>query len=150
MLASGIAYREGIVPNRYVGRTFIKPTQHERQSAVRLKLNVIREIVAGKKLVVVDSGVLTDGFDGGRCFTGDAGAGFGIGVACTSESWSWSGARLRRMPGLIRFGSWSGCAPRQSVTPTLAWNIDSISAPVAGRCCSRLIISLSVSFGRTT
>lgn len=56
--ASGIPYREGIVPNRYVGRTFIKPTQAERAAAVRLKLNVIREIVAGRKIVVVDDSIV--------------------------------------------------------------------------------------------
>lgn len=56
--ASGIPYREGIVPNRYVGRTFIKPTQDERNAAVRLKLNVIGEIVRGKKLIVVDDSVV--------------------------------------------------------------------------------------------
>ncbi len=56
--ASGIPYREGIVPNRYVGRTFIKPTQNERRAAVRLKLNVIAEIVRGKKLIVVDDSIV--------------------------------------------------------------------------------------------
>lgn len=56
--ASGIPYREGIVPNRYVGRTFIKPTQRERDTAVQLKHNVIREIVEGKRLVVVDDSIV--------------------------------------------------------------------------------------------
>ena len=56
--ASGIPYREGIVPNRYVGRTFIKPTQAERSAAVRLKLNVVREIVDGKKIIVVDDSIV--------------------------------------------------------------------------------------------
>ncbi len=55
---SGIPYREGIVPNRYVGRTFIKPTQTERNAAVRLKLNVVREIVAGHRLIVVDDSIV--------------------------------------------------------------------------------------------
>jgi amidophosphoribosyltransferase len=56
--ASGIPYREGIVPNRYVGRTFIKPTQTERAMAVRLKLNVIPDIVAGRRIVVVDDSIV--------------------------------------------------------------------------------------------
>lgn len=56
--ASGITYREGIVPNRYVGRTFIKPTQQQRVSAVRLKLNVVRELVDGKRLVIVDDSIV--------------------------------------------------------------------------------------------
>jgi amidophosphoribosyltransferase len=56
--ASGLAYREGIVPNRYVGRTFIKPTQDQRIAAVRLKLNVIGEIVKGRRIVVVDDSIV--------------------------------------------------------------------------------------------
>lgn len=56
--ASGIQYREGIVPNRYVGRTFIKPTQDQRNAAVRLKLNVIGDIVRGKKVIVVDDSIV--------------------------------------------------------------------------------------------
>ena len=56
--ASGIPYREGIVPNRYVGRTFIKPTQGERHAAVRLKLNVIRELVEDRVVVVVDDSIV--------------------------------------------------------------------------------------------
>lgn len=55
---SGIPYREGIVPNRYVGRTFIKPTQEERAAAVRLKLNVVSEIVRGKKVIIVDDSIV--------------------------------------------------------------------------------------------
>lgn len=56
--ASGIPYREGIVPNRYVGRTFIKPTQDQRNAAVKLKLNVIAEIVRGKRVIVVDDSIV--------------------------------------------------------------------------------------------
>lgn len=56
--ASGIAYREAIVPNRYVGRTFIKPSQEQRQSAVRLKLNIISELVKGRRLIVVDDSIV--------------------------------------------------------------------------------------------
>lgn len=56
--ASGIPYREAIVPNRYVGRTFIKPTPEARRAAVRLKLNVISEMVRGRRLVVVDDSIV--------------------------------------------------------------------------------------------
>lgn len=56
--ACGLPYREGIVPNRYVGRTFIKPTQTERNAAVRLKLNVIAEIVRGRRVIVVDDSIV--------------------------------------------------------------------------------------------
>jgi len=56
--ASGVPYREGIVPNRYVGRTFIKPTQGERDAAVRLKLNVIEGIVRDQRVVVVDDSIV--------------------------------------------------------------------------------------------
>lgn len=55
---SGIPYREAIVPNRYVGRTFIKPSQEQRSAAVRLKLNVIEELVRGKRLVIVDDSIV--------------------------------------------------------------------------------------------
>ncbi|QOJ01720.1 MAG: amidophosphoribosyltransferase [Phycisphaeraceae bacterium] len=56
--ASGIPYREGIVPNRYVGRTFIKPTHTERVAAVRLKLNVVEDIVRDRRIVVVDDSIV--------------------------------------------------------------------------------------------
>ena len=56
--ASGIPYREGIVPNRYVGRTFIKPTQDERQRAVSLKLSVVGELIKDKTLIVVDDSIV--------------------------------------------------------------------------------------------
>jgi amidophosphoribosyltransferase len=56
--ASSLMYREAIVPNRYVGRTFIKPTQDERQNAVRLKLNIISELVRAKRIVIVDDSVV--------------------------------------------------------------------------------------------
>jgi amidophosphoribosyltransferase len=56
--ASGIPYREAIVPNRYVGRTFIKPTQKDRVAAVRLKLNIIEELVRGRRLVIVDDSIV--------------------------------------------------------------------------------------------
>ncbi len=57
-IESGIPYREGIVPNRYVGRTFIKPTQEERAAAVRLKLNVISEVVRDQRLIIVDDSIV--------------------------------------------------------------------------------------------
>jgi amidophosphoribosyltransferase len=56
--ASGLPYREGIIPNRYVGRTFIKPTGEERAIAVRLKLNIISEVVKGQRVVVVDDSIV--------------------------------------------------------------------------------------------
>jgi amidophosphoribosyltransferase len=55
---SGIAYREAIVPNRYVGRSFIKPSQEARSAAVRLKLNIIDQLVRGKRLVIVDDSIV--------------------------------------------------------------------------------------------
>jgi len=56
--ASGIQLREAIVPNRYVGRTFIRPTPQQRQAAVRLKLNVISQIVKDKRLIIVDDSIV--------------------------------------------------------------------------------------------
>lgn len=56
--ASGIPYQEGIVPNRYIGRTFIQPTQSQRDKAVQLKHNPIKEVIAGKRLIVVDDSIV--------------------------------------------------------------------------------------------
>ena len=55
---SGIPFEEGIVPNRFVGRTFILPDQAARDRAVSLKLNIITELVRGKRLIVVDDSVV--------------------------------------------------------------------------------------------
>ena len=54
----GIPYGDGVVKNRYVGRTFIAPTQKQRGQAVRMKLNPIRENIEGKKLVVIDDSIV--------------------------------------------------------------------------------------------
>ncbi|MEX2212888.1 MAG: amidophosphoribosyltransferase [Phycisphaeraceae bacterium] len=56
--SSGIPFREGIVPNRYVGRTFIQPTEKQRKAAVQLKLNVVGEVVKGKRIIVVDDSIV--------------------------------------------------------------------------------------------
>ncbi len=55
---SGIPYGQGLIKNRYIGRTFIAPDQQSRVDAVRRKLNPLRENVAGKRLVVVDDSVV--------------------------------------------------------------------------------------------
>ena len=55
--ASGIPYGQGLVKNAYVGRTFIQPTQTLRQLGIRLKLNPVREVIEGKRLVVVDDSI---------------------------------------------------------------------------------------------
>jgi amidophosphoribosyltransferase len=56
--ASGIPYGLGLVKNSYVGRTFIQPSQTIRQLGIRLKLNPLREIIRGKRLVVVDDSIV--------------------------------------------------------------------------------------------
>jgi amidophosphoribosyltransferase len=56
--ASGIPYREGMVKNRYAGRTFIQPSQSMRQRGVNMKLSPLREVVRGKRLVVVDDSIV--------------------------------------------------------------------------------------------
>ena len=56
--ASGIPYREGLVRNRYTGRTFIQPSQTMRQRGVTIKLNPLREVVRGKRLAVVDDSIV--------------------------------------------------------------------------------------------
>lgn len=55
---SGIQYGVGFVKNRYVSRTFIQPTQNERENAVRIKLNVIESTVRGKRVVLIDDSIV--------------------------------------------------------------------------------------------
>ncbi len=56
--ASGIPYCEGLLKNRYVGRTFIEPDQRLRDLGVKLKFNPLSEIIAGKRLVVIDDSIV--------------------------------------------------------------------------------------------
>jgi amidophosphoribosyltransferase len=55
---SGIPYGQGLVKNSYVGRTFIQPSQTIRQLGIRLKLNPLRDVIAGQRLVVVDDSIV--------------------------------------------------------------------------------------------
>ena len=56
--ASGIPYGNGLVKNAYVGRTFIQPSQTIRQLGIRLKLNPIRDVIEGKRIIVVDDSIV--------------------------------------------------------------------------------------------
>ena len=56
--ASGIPFAQGIIKNAYIGRTFIQPSQTIRQLGIRLKLNPLREVIHGKRLVVVDDSIV--------------------------------------------------------------------------------------------
>jgi amidophosphoribosyltransferase len=56
--ASGIPYGQGLVKNSYVGRTFIQPSQTIRQRGIRLKLNPLRDVIAGQRVVVVDDSIV--------------------------------------------------------------------------------------------
>jgi amidophosphoribosyltransferase len=56
--AAGLPYAEGLVKNRYVGRTFIQPSQTLRQLGIRLKLNPLRSVIDGQRLVVVDDSIV--------------------------------------------------------------------------------------------
>ncbi len=56
--ASGIPFGQGLTKNAYVGRTFIQPSQTLRQLGIRLKLNPLREVIRGKRLVVVDDSIV--------------------------------------------------------------------------------------------
>jgi amidophosphoribosyltransferase len=56
--ASGIPFREGLVRNRYTGRTFIQPSQTLRHRGVTMKLNPLREVVRGRRLTVVDDSIV--------------------------------------------------------------------------------------------
>ena len=55
---SGIPYEKGFVKNSYVGRTFIKPSQEQRQQAVKIKLNPISSVVNGKRVVIIDDSIV--------------------------------------------------------------------------------------------
>lgn len=55
---SGIPYGQGLVKNAYVGRTFIQPSQTIRQLGIRLKLNPLKDVIKGKRLVVVDDSIV--------------------------------------------------------------------------------------------
>lgn len=55
---SGIPFGQGLVKNAYVGRTFIQPTQAMRQMGIRLKLNPLRSVIEGKRLIVVDDSIV--------------------------------------------------------------------------------------------
>ena len=56
--ASGIPYREGLIKNRYVHRSFIQPVNEQRKATISEKLNPIKEIVEGKKVVLVDDSIV--------------------------------------------------------------------------------------------
>ncbi|MTI46722.1 amidophosphoribosyltransferase [Sporosalibacterium faouarense] len=56
--ASGIPYSEGLIKNKYIGRTFIQPNQELREQGVRLKLNVLESNVRGKKVILVDDSIV--------------------------------------------------------------------------------------------
>lgn len=57
-MESGIPYGTAFVKNSYVGRTFIKPKQSTRESSVKIKLNVLREAVAGKRVIMIDDSIV--------------------------------------------------------------------------------------------
>ncbi len=55
---SGITYQEGLIKNRYVGRTFIQPTQHMREQGIKMKLNPLKDVLEGKKIIIVDDSIV--------------------------------------------------------------------------------------------
>ena len=57
-LESGIPYTEGLIKNRYIGRTFIQPHQHLRERGIGLKFNPLPEVLSGKRVVVVDDSIV--------------------------------------------------------------------------------------------
>lgn len=65
---SGIPYEIGLIKNRYVGRTFIQPSQELRARGVKLKLNAVRKIVEGKRVVMIDDSIVR-GTTSGRIVT---------------------------------------------------------------------------------
>jgi hypothetical protein len=57
-MASGIPFNYGLIKNRYMGRTFIKPDQKQRELAVRMKLNVVKSVVKDRRIVMVDDSIV--------------------------------------------------------------------------------------------
>lgn len=55
---SGIPFAEGLIKNRYVGRTFIQPTQHMREIGIRMKLNPLKDVLTGKRVIIVDDSIV--------------------------------------------------------------------------------------------
>lgn len=55
---SGIPYGMGLIKNKYIGRTFISPEQHERLDQVRIKLSPVRNVIAGKRVVLIDDSIV--------------------------------------------------------------------------------------------
>ncbi len=55
---SGIPYGIGFIKNKYIGRSFIQPTQGQREDAVRIKLNTVRENIAGKRVIMIDDSIV--------------------------------------------------------------------------------------------
>ncbi|NMF83153.1 amidophosphoribosyltransferase [Nodosilinea sp. P-1105] len=55
---SGIPYAEGLIKNRYVGRTFIQPTQSMREVGIRMKLNPLKDVLYGKRVLIVDDSIV--------------------------------------------------------------------------------------------
>ena len=55
---SGVAYGEGLIKNRYVGRTFIQPTQSMREAGIRMKLNTLKDALQGKRIIIVDDSIV--------------------------------------------------------------------------------------------
>lgn len=55
---SGIPYGIGFIKNKYIGRSFIQPEQHQRENAVKIKLNAIKESVAGKRVIMIDDSIV--------------------------------------------------------------------------------------------
>jgi amidophosphoribosyltransferase len=55
---SGIPFGDGLIKNRYVGRTFIQPTQAMREAGIRVKLNPLPDVLAGKRVVVIDDSIV--------------------------------------------------------------------------------------------
>ncbi len=55
---SGLTYGEGLIKNRYVGRTFIQPTQSMREAGIRMKLNTLKDALQGKRIIIVDDSIV--------------------------------------------------------------------------------------------
>jgi glutamine phosphoribosylpyrophosphate amidotransferase len=98
--ASGIPYNDGFIKNRYIGRTFIQPTDSLRKQGVALKFNVIVENVLGKRVVMIDDSIVRGNTTGPLVqLLRQAGArgarAHHLPADPTPASWAWIWARMK-------------------------------------------------------
>ena len=143
---SGIPYGQGLVKNRYIGRTFIAPSQEMRSAGVRRKLNPLRENIAGKRLVVVDDSIVRGTTQRAIVrMLRDAGAAE-VHVRITSPPYKWpcfygidTGTRAELLAANMSVGEIRDYLEADSIAFLTLENLErAIDAPAAGFCSACL------------